>query len=49
MSRQKILKIRVSDYEYDQLKQESALQGVPMSDLVRKYISNLPKPKADCT
>jgi predicted DNA binding CopG/RHH family protein len=44
MSREKILKIRVSDYEYEQLKQESEKQGVPMSDLVRKYISKLPKP-----
>jgi predicted DNA binding CopG/RHH family protein len=44
MSREKMLKIRVSDYEFDQLKQEAHKQGVSMSDLIRKFISSLPKP-----
>lgn len=44
MSRSKKLEIRVSEYEYAQLQQESEKQGVSMSDLVRKYISKLPKP-----
>jgi hypothetical protein len=44
MSRAKMLKIRVSEYEFAQLQQESEKQGVSMSDLVRKYISKLPKP-----
>ncbi|NEU75657.1 ribbon-helix-helix protein, CopG family [Hassallia byssoidea VB512170] len=44
MSREKMLKIRVSDYEFEQLRQEAQKQGVSMSDVVRKYISKLPKP-----
>lgn len=40
-----MLRIRVSDYEYEQLRLESEKQGVSMSDVVRKYISKLPKPK----
>jgi predicted HicB family RNase H-like nuclease len=38
MSTDKTLKVRVSDYEYEQLKLESEKQGVSMSDAVRKYI-----------
>ncbi|MCV3213039.1 CopG family transcriptional regulator [Plectonema radiosum NIES-515] len=34
----------MSDYEFEQLKQEANKQGVSMSDLVRKLISKLPKP-----
>jgi hypothetical protein len=41
MSRDKTLKVRVSNYEYEQLKLESKKQGVSMSDVVRKYISRL--------
>ncbi|MBD1807967.1 ribbon-helix-helix protein, CopG family [Microcoleus sp. FACHB-SPT15] len=44
MSRTKKLDIRVSEYEYEQLRQEAEKQGCSMSDLVRKYISKLPKP-----
>ncbi len=44
MSRAKKLEIRVSDYELAQLQQEAEKQGCSMSDLVRKYISKLPKP-----
>jgi predicted HicB family RNase H-like nuclease len=44
MSRTKKLDIRVSEYEFAQLQQEAERQGVSMSDLVRKYISKLPKP-----
>jgi predicted HicB family RNase H-like nuclease len=44
MSRTKKLDIRVSEYEYKQLQQEAEKQGCSMSDLVRKYISKLPKP-----
>jgi predicted DNA binding CopG/RHH family protein len=44
MSRNKRIDIRVSEYEYTQLQQEAEKQGVPMSDLLRKYISTLPKP-----
>jgi hypothetical protein len=43
MSREKVLRVRVSNYEYEQLRIEAKKQGVPMSDLVRKYISKLPK------
>jgi predicted DNA binding CopG/RHH family protein len=45
MPREKMLRIRVSDYEYEQLRLEAEKQGVPMSDLIRKYISRLPKPE----
>ncbi|MBW4480180.1 MAG: hypothetical protein KME54_25915 [Tolypothrix brevis GSE-NOS-MK-07-07A] len=41
MPRDKTLKVRVSNYEYEQLKLESKKQGVSMSDVVRKYISRL--------
>jgi len=44
MSRTKKLDIRVSEYELAQLQQEALKQGCSMSDLVRKYISRLPKP-----
>ena len=44
MSRTKKLDIRLSEYELLQLRQEAEKQGCPMSDLVRKYISRLPKP-----
>jgi predicted HicB family RNase H-like nuclease len=44
MSRTKKLDIRVSEYEFAQLQQEAQKQGCSMSDLVRKYISKLPKP-----
>jgi predicted DNA binding CopG/RHH family protein len=46
MSREKSIKVRVSGYEYEQLKLEADRQGVPMSDLIRKYISTLPNPKS---
>ncbi|WP_375340459.1 plasmid mobilization protein [Plectonema radiosum] len=39
-----MLRVRMSDYEFEQLKQEANKQGVSMSDLVRKLISKLPKP-----
>jgi hypothetical protein len=45
MSREKMLRIRVSDYEYEQLRLESKKQGISMSDVVRKSISKLPEPK----
>ncbi|MEH2417816.1 MULTISPECIES: plasmid mobilization protein [unclassified Nostoc] len=44
MSRAKKLDIRVSEYEFFQLQQEAERQGCSMSDLVRKYISKLPRP-----
>ncbi|MEW6496003.1 MAG: ribbon-helix-helix protein, CopG family [Cyanobacteriota bacterium] len=44
MSRTKLLQIRLSEYEFKQLQQEAEKQDVSMSDLVRKYISRLPKP-----
>jgi predicted CopG family antitoxin len=40
-----MLRIRVSDYEYEQLKQEAQKQGIGMSDVLRKYISKLPEPE----
>ena len=40
-----MLRIRVSDYEYEQLRLESERQGVSMSDVVRKFISKLPEPR----
>lgn len=39
-----MLRVRMSDYEFEQLKQEAERQGIPMSDLVRKLVSKLPKP-----
>jgi predicted DNA binding CopG/RHH family protein len=45
MPREKMLRIRVSDYEYEQLRQEAEKQGIGMSDFLRKYISKLPKPE----
>ncbi len=46
-SRKKMLRVRMSDYEFEQLKQESDRQGIAMSDLVRKLVSKLPKPVID--
>jgi hypothetical protein len=46
-TREKMLRVRMSDYEFEQLKQESERQGVSMSDLVRKLVSKLPKPVID--
>lgn len=45
MTRKIQLNIRLSDYEDRQLQQEAAKQGVSKSDLIRKLISKLPKPK----
>ena len=47
MSRTKRLEIRLSQYEMIQLQQEALKQGCSMADLLRKYISKLPKPKID--
>jgi predicted DNA binding CopG/RHH family protein len=44
MARDKMLRVRMSEYEFEQLQQEAEKQGIPMSDLVRKWIFNLPKP-----
>jgi len=44
MTRGKMLRVRMSDYEFEQLRQEADRQGIPMSDLVRKMVSKLPKP-----
>jgi predicted DNA binding CopG/RHH family protein len=44
MARGKVIQFRVSEYEFEQLRQEAEKQGVPMSDLLRKYVSRLPKP-----
>jgi hypothetical protein len=45
MSREKSIKVRLSEYELQQLKQEAEKQGIGMSDFLRKYISKLPKPE----
>ncbi|HEY9744014.1 MAG TPA: ribbon-helix-helix protein, CopG family [Coleofasciculaceae cyanobacterium] len=47
MTRPVQLNIRLSEYEDRQLQQEATKQGVSKSDLVRKLISRLPKPKED--
>ncbi|NJR73172.1 MAG: hypothetical protein HC773_04725 [Scytonema sp. CRU_2_7] len=44
MSREKMLRVRMSDYEFEQLKQQADKEGIPMSDLVRKLVSKLPRP-----
>jgi predicted HicB family RNase H-like nuclease len=46
MSREKALKVRLSDFEHEQLKLEAQKQGISMSDLLRKLISTLPKPES---
>jgi predicted DNA binding CopG/RHH family protein len=45
MSRAKSIKIRLSEYEYQQLQQEAERQGTGMSDLLRKCISKFPAVK----
>lgn len=45
MSRSKVLQFRLSEYEFEQLRQEAEEQGVPMADLLRKFVATLPKPK----
>jgi predicted DNA binding CopG/RHH family protein len=45
MTRGKMLRVRMSDYEFEQLRQEADRQGIPMSDLIRKMVSKLPKPR----
>ncbi len=47
MARDKSIKIRLSEYEYKQLQQESEKQGVGMSDVLRKCIAKFPKPVGD--
>jgi hypothetical protein len=47
MSRTRVLQFRLSDYEFEQLQQEADRQGVPMADLLRKYIARLPEPKIE--
>ena len=44
MTRQKSFMTRMSEYEYEQLKQEAARQGVSMADVVRRLIATLPRP-----
>ena len=44
MSREKRLNIRISDYEYQQLQDESVRRGVSMADIVRGWIGKLPRP-----
>jgi predicted DNA binding CopG/RHH family protein len=44
VSRAKVLQFRLSEYEFEQLRQEAEKQGVPMADMLRKYIASLPKP-----
>lgn len=34
----------MSEYEFEQLRQEAEKHGCSMSDLVRKYVSRLPEP-----
>ncbi|HEY9708186.1 MAG TPA: ribbon-helix-helix protein, CopG family [Oculatellaceae cyanobacterium] len=46
MARSKLFQIRMSEYEFEQLRQEAEKQGVSMSDIVRKYISRLPSPSS---
>ncbi|MBD0262768.1 MAG: hypothetical protein ICV78_08585 [Tolypothrix sp. Co-bin9] len=45
MSREKSIKVRLSEYELQQLRQAAEKQGIGMSDFLRKYISSLPKPE----
>jgi hypothetical protein len=45
MAREKSIKIRLSEYEYQELQQEAQRQGIRMSDLLRKCIAKFPKPK----
>jgi hypothetical protein len=45
-ARGKLFQIRMSEYEYEQLKQEAERQGVPMADLFRKFVAQLPKPSS---
>jgi hypothetical protein len=40
-----MLRVRMSDYEFEQLKQEADRQVIAMSDLVRKLVSKLPEPR----
>jgi predicted DNA binding CopG/RHH family protein len=44
MARDKSVKIRLSEYEFEQLRQEAEKQGIGMSDLLRKCIAKFPKP-----
>ncbi|WP_375466566.1 hypothetical protein [uncultured Nostoc sp.] len=44
MSREKSIKVRLSEYELQQLRQEAEKQGVGMSDVLRKCISQFSKP-----
>jgi predicted DNA binding CopG/RHH family protein len=44
VAREHSIKIRLSEYEYKQLKQEAERQGTGMSDLLRKCIAKFPEP-----
>jgi predicted DNA binding CopG/RHH family protein len=44
MTRDKSVKVRLSEYEYKQLQQEAEKQGIGMSDLLRKCIAKFSKP-----
>ncbi|WP_442937332.1 plasmid mobilization protein [Nostoc sp.] len=44
MSREKSIKVRLSEYELQQLKKEAEKQGVGMSDVLRKCIAQFSKP-----
>jgi hypothetical protein len=45
MTRRVQVNVRLSEYEDKQLDQEATKQGCSKSDLIRKLISKLPKPK----
>ncbi len=44
MSRDKFIKIRLSEQEHKRLKAFSEAQGVPMSEILRDFVKQLPTP-----
>jgi predicted DNA binding CopG/RHH family protein len=45
MTREKSIKIRLSEYEYEQLRKEAERQGTGMSDVLRKCIAKFADPQ----
>lgn len=44
MSRDKFIKIRLSEQEHKRLKAFAEAQGVPMSEILRDFVKQLPTP-----
>jgi predicted DNA binding CopG/RHH family protein len=41
----KKLEVRITEYEYSQLKQEAERRGMTISELIRSCIAKFPEPK----